>query len=102
MREDLQKKFEGFSEGARAILQGKLEDTVPADAITLFLKQLKVKDGFTQAIELLLGSAADGIYVRDAKTVQAIARELGDKQIGRASLLAKPVGSRSSTACTSR
>ena len=90
--EDLQKKFEGFSEGARAILQGKLEDTVPADAITLFLKQLKVKDGFTQAVELLLGSAADGIYVRDTKTVQAIAHALGDKQIGRASLLAKPVG----------
>lgn len=90
--EDLQKKFEGFSEGARAILQGKLEDTVPADAITLFLKQLKVKDGFTQAIELLLGSAADGIYVRDTKTVQAIAHALGDRQIGRASLLAKPVG----------
>jgi len=90
--EDLQKKFEGFSEGARAILQGKLEDTVPSDAITLFLKQLKVKDGFTQAIELLLGSAADGIYVRDTKTLQAIAHALGSRQIGRASLLAKPVG----------
>jgi chromosome segregation protein len=88
--EDLQAKFEGFSEGARAILQGKLEDAVPSGAITLFLKQLKVKDGFTQAVELLLGSASDGIYVRDAKMVQGIAQALTEKEAGRASLLAKP------------
>jgi chromosome segregation protein len=88
--EDLQAKFEGFSEGARAILQGRLEEAVPANAITLFLKQLKVGDGYTQAIELLLGSASDGIYVRDAGMVQSIARALGEKKAGRASLLARP------------
>ena len=90
--EDSQAKFEGFSEGARAILQGKLDEAVPAEAITLFLKQLNVNDGCTQAVELLLGSAADGIYIRDTKRIRPIARALGEKRIGRASLLARPVG----------
>ncbi|MEX0326754.1 MAG: chromosome segregation protein SMC [Puniceicoccaceae bacterium] len=89
--EDLQSKFEGFSEGAKAILQGKFEETVPAGAIALFLKQLKVKDGFTQAVEQLLGTANDGIFVRDTKMVRTIAQALADKKAGRASLLAKPV-----------
>jgi chromosome segregation protein len=92
--EDLQAKFEGFSEGARAILQGKLSETVPAEAITLFLQQLKVNDGYTQAVELLLGSAADGIFVRDSKMMRPIARALGEKRVGRASLLARPAETR--------
>jgi chromosome segregation protein len=96
--EDLQAKFEGFSEGARAILQGKFSETVPNEAITPFLKQLKVKDGFTQAVELLLGTAADGIYVRDADKVSALADALGSRNLGRASLLAKPAGVTSSPA----
>ena len=88
--EGLQAKFEGFSEGARAILQGKFEEAVPSSALTLFLKQLKVVDGQTQAVELLLGSAADGIFVRDVAHLRPLARSLGEKQAGRASLLATP------------
>ena len=90
--EDLQSKFEGFSEGARAILQGKLEETVPESDITLFLKQLKVSEGHTRAVEMLLGHAADGIYVREPGRVRDIARALETKNIGRASLLMRPRG----------
>ena len=90
--EDLQAKFEGFSDGARAILQGKLSETVPSEGITPFLKQVKVNDGFTQAVELLLGSANDGIYIRDAKMLRPVARALSEQRIGRASLLARSMG----------
>jgi chromosome segregation protein len=88
--EELQAKFEGFSEGAKAILQGKLGDLAPADGFTLFLKQLKVADGCTAAMELLLGSAADGLLLRDPRLLLPIARALAEGRLGRASLLLPP------------
>lgn len=88
--EGLQAKFEGFSEGAKAILQGKLEDVVPEGSFTLFLKQLKVSEGFTSAVEFLLGAASDGILLRDPKVLRPLAESIIEKRVGRASLLAKP------------
>ncbi|NDV62979.1 chromosome segregation protein SMC [Puniceicoccales bacterium CK1056] len=91
--EGLQAKFEGFSEGAKAILQGKLETVAPEGSFTVFLKQLKVGEGFTSAVEFLLGAASDGILLRDPKVLRPLAQSLIEKRIGRASLLAKPAGS---------
>jgi chromosome segregation protein len=88
--EGLQAKFEGFSEGAKAILQGQLSDAVDESGISLFLKQLKVVDGFTRPVELLLGTAADGVFLRDAAVIRPLTRALNEKELGRASLLAMP------------
>lgn len=88
---DLQAKFEGFSEGAKAILKGKFSDVVEAGAHTLFLEQLKVADGATQAVELLIGAAADGVLLRDARLLRPLSARLAQEELGRASLLARPL-----------
>lgn len=87
MLEDLQAKLEGLSEGARAILQGSVREVVPEEACTLFLKQLKVAEGWTAAVELLLGPSTDGVFLRDGKRLVALAESLREKRIGRAPLL---------------
>lgn len=90
--EGLQAKFEGFSEGARAILQGKLEGIVSADAYTLFLKKIQVSSQWTHAIEALLGTAGDGVFFHDIRRIDAVAEKLRGDKMGRASLLFSPPG----------
>ncbi len=92
---DLQAKFEGFSEGARAIMQGKLTDVLPQEYVSVFLEQIKVREGYTQAVEMLLGSVADGIHVSDAQRIPKAAAELSGRKIGRASLLSASLASKS-------
>ncbi|MEM8550421.1 MAG: AAA family ATPase, partial [Verrucomicrobiota bacterium] len=64
--ENLQKRFEGFSAGAKAILQGKLDDTLPREALRPLTGFLKIEDGYTQQIETLLGSSADAIVLKES------------------------------------
>jgi len=87
MLEDLQAKFEGFSAGAKAILQGKLDDVVEPGTYLPFLKQLKVADGCTTAVEALLGNATDGVFLRDAASLRRLCPALAESSSGRASLL---------------
>lgn len=88
MLKNLQERFEGFSEGAKAILQGKCSEALPEGSFSLFLKNLRVAEGCTQAVERLLGAAANGVFLEDGKHLPAVARLLVEKRLGRASLLA--------------
>lgn len=85
--EDLQAKFEGFSEGARNILQGKLEGVIDEDGYTLFLKNLQVDSSYTLALETLLGAAVDGVVLHDFRRLSPISEKLREDKLGRASLL---------------
>lgn len=87
--EGLQSKFEGFSEGAKAILKGQLDDVVEADRLTLFLKQLRVDEGCTLAVETLLGPAVDGVFLFDETLLERVSCALKERNLGRASLLTK-------------
>jgi chromosome segregation protein len=85
--EGLQEKLEGFSEGVKSILQGKLADVVdPADA-RLFLKSLKVPAAAAKVLERLLGAAADGVVLADERRLGPVAQRLLEKSLGRASIL---------------
>lgn len=90
MLNNLQARFEGFSEGAKAILQGKCGEALPEGSFSLFLKKLKVAEGCTQSVELLLGAAANGIFLEEERYLPAVARQLSENRLGRASLLAAP------------
>lgn len=85
--QDLQAKLEGFSEGTRAVLQGKLDTVVGREDLLVLLEQVRVQDGFSGAIEQLLGAAADGIYLSKPAALPAIAAQLRDKRLGKASFV---------------
>lgn len=84
--EGLQAKFEGFSDGAKALLQGKLEDLIPAKSLKPITRQLVVDEAWTQAAETLLGSATDALILQEKEKLPAIAATLRDKALGRACL----------------
>lgn len=84
--EDLQAKFEGFGEGAKAILGDKLGEVVSKGSVSIISKELKVQPAYTSALETLLGQAAEALYVGDSKQALTIIDKLDSDQLGRACL----------------
>lgn len=87
MLEDLQRKMEGFSEGAKAILKGRLADAVPQDRLALVMAQLDVDEEWAPTVELLLGAAIDAIALADAADLEPLLKGLEARRLGRAGLL---------------
>lgn len=86
MLHSLQEKLEGFSEGAKAILQGKLEGLLPLDAFQLLSENLNVESEYTEALVALLGPAVDTIVLSDSGKVVPVTEELETRKLGRACL----------------
>lgn len=84
--EGLQAKFEGFGEGAKAILGNKLKDVVSKDGVSIISKELSVDSAHTKALETLLGSAADNLYIGDSEKALSVLAKLDADVMGRACL----------------
>jgi chromosome segregation protein len=78
----LAEKFEGFGEGAKAILQGRLANTLGESKATPITQGLEVAPAQAKAVEALLGSAVEAINVADVDTAQRILTQLETEQIG--------------------
>ena len=84
--EGLQARFEGFSEGAKAILQGQLEDILPKGAYSILTKVVEMDESASTALEALLGPASDALTLSDFAAAAPVAAQLADRQLGRACL----------------
>ena len=82
--ENLQAKFEGFGEGAKAILGGKLDDLVEKDKVAIISKELKVQSAYTKALETLLGPAAEALFIGNTATALSVIDKLDAELLGRA------------------
>ena len=97
MLQDLQSRFEGFSEGAKAILQGKLKEEIGQASTTALSQQIDVEDPYAPQTELLLSSAADAITFPTYELLPRVAASLKEQKLGRAALHF-PTPSKDSTA----
>jgi len=84
--QQLQEKWEGFGEGAKAVLQGRLDAALAGAKATPITHGLEVKPEFGKAVETILGAAAEAISVSDLATAQRILAQLDGEQIGSAVL----------------
>jgi len=84
--QQLQEKWEGFGEGAKAVLQGRLDAALAGAKATPITSGLEVKPEYGKAVEAILGSAAEAISVSDLATAQRILAQLDGEQIGSAVL----------------
>lgn len=80
--QQLQERWEGFGEGAKAVLQGRLDAALAGAKATPVMHGLDVKPEFGRAIEALLGSAAEAISVSDTDTAKRILAQLESEQLG--------------------
>jgi chromosome segregation protein len=84
--QQMQERWEGFGEGAKAVLQGRLDAALAGASAVPISRGLEVRPEFGPAIEALLGSAAEAIGVADVATAQRILAQLERDQIGSAIL----------------
>lgn len=84
--EGLQAKFEGFGEGAKAILGNKLGEVISKNEVSIISKELKVQSAYTSAIQTLLGSAEEALYTGKPDTALAVIGKLDEGKLGRACL----------------
>jgi chromosome segregation protein len=84
--QQMQERWEGFGEGAKAVLQGRLDEALAGAAAVPLTRGLEVRPEFGPAIEALLGSAAEAIGVSDVATAQRILAQLERDQLGSAIL----------------
>lgn len=92
--QQLQEKWEGFGEGAKAVLQGRLDAALAGEKVSPIMQGLAVQPEFGKAIEAILGSAAEAISVADLGTAQRILAQLEAEQIGSAVLRITDIGLR--------
>jgi chromosome segregation protein len=90
MLDELQKRMEGFSDGAKAIAQGRLADLVPPQRCALLMEQMEVDDKWTGAVEMLLGTGIDAIALSDAADAETLRAGLTAKKLGKACLIIPP------------
>ncbi len=93
--QQLAERWEGFGEGAKAVLQGRLDSALAGATVAPIMQGLAVKAEFGKAIEAILGSAAEAISVSDLGVAQRILAQLETEQIGSAVLRVTDIGLRS-------
>jgi len=80
--QQLQEKWEGFGEGAKALLQGRLTATIGEQKFTPITQGLEMRAEYAKALEALLGSSVEAIAVSDLATAQKILTQLEADKIG--------------------
>jgi chromosome segregation protein len=95
--QQLQEKWEGFGEGAKAVLQGRLDAALAGAKVAPITQGLAVKPDFGKAVEALLGNAAEAISVSELETAKRILTQLETEQIGSAVLRIAETGNRNGT-----
>lgn len=88
MLEQLHAKFEGFSDGAKAVLKGDLASAPAGSSHPLNAVLTVTDESLAPALEHLLAGASEAIVLDDAARIPGIAAELTEKNIGKAGFLA--------------
>ncbi len=81
--QQLQEKLEGYGEGAKALLKGKMQGSLAERKFSPIASNMSVKNGYGSAVEALLGAAVEAVTVSDAQTVEEIFNQLVERKIGR-------------------
>jgi chromosome segregation protein len=80
--QQLQEKWEGFGEGAKAILQGRLDGVLEGAKPAPITRSLEINQEYAKAFEALLGTAVEAIAVADLAVAQRILAQLEAEQVG--------------------
>ncbi len=83
---DLQSRMEGFSEGVKAILTGKISEAINPQDAKIVSQNIEIASEWTSAFETMLGSAIDTIAVPNNSQLSDILRLLRERSLGKACL----------------
>ncbi len=81
---DFQSRMEGFSEGVKSIMKGRLPECFDANNIKIASQNVEVAEGWTSAFETMLGSALDAIVLDDSSKLAQTLSLLRERNLGNA------------------
>lgn len=81
---DLQSRMEGFSEGVKAIMRGRLGECLDPLNLKIVSQNVEVADGWTSAFETMLGSAVDAVAIEDSSKLPQALALLRERNLGNA------------------
>jgi len=84
--QQMQEKWEGFGAGAKAVLQGRVNEALAGSPAVPLTQGLEVDPAAGKAIEALLGSAVEAIQVTDLATARRVLAHLERHEIGSVAL----------------
>lgn len=88
----LQKRLEGFGEGAKAMLGGKLAPVVDPVDLSVLAQGLQVDASHQKFCEVVLGPLAEAVVYRRVDRVAEVADALEERDFGRACLVVPDLG----------
>ncbi|WP_404420650.1 chromosome segregation protein SMC [Nibricoccus sp. IMCC34717] len=80
--QQLHEKWEGFGEGAKALLQGRFDSVLEGARPVALSHNLEISAEYGKAVEGLLGNAVEAITVADVGVAQRILRQLEADPVG--------------------
>ncbi len=83
---DFQARMEGFSEGVKAILKGKISEFISADTAKVVSQNLEVDASWTFAFEAMMGSALDAVAFENADKIGGALQSIKAQELGKACL----------------
>jgi chromosome segregation protein len=90
--QQLQEKWEGYGEGAKALLSGRLAGAFGEQKFVPLTQGLEVRAEYAKALEALLGASVEAIAVADLAVARKILSQLESDQIGSVCLQISGVG----------
>lgn len=81
---DFQNRLEGYSDGVKAVMQGKVADIVAPDSVKIIAQSLEIKDGWATAFEAMLGSSIDTLSIADESKLGELIAALKERNLGKA------------------
>jgi chromosome segregation protein len=90
--QQLRERWEGFGEGAKALLQGRLDSVLAGSKVSPVAEGLEIKSDYGKALEALLGAAVEAIAVADLGVARQVLLQLEQQKIGSACLQVPPTG----------
>ncbi len=81
---DFQSRMEGFSEGVKAIMKGRMPECFDASAVKIASQNVDVSEGWTSAFETMLGSALDAVVLEDSSKLAQTLSLLRERNLGNA------------------
>ena len=81
---DFQSRMEGFSEGVKSIMKGRMPECFNVDNVKIASQNVEVVDGWTSAFETMLGSALDAVVLDDSSKLSQTLTLLRERNLGNA------------------
>lgn len=82
----MQESWEGYGEGAKALLQGKVADVAPGAEFRALTSGAAFEPSMAKAAEALLGAAAEAVSVADLDVARKVLARLEEGKLGGACL----------------